>query len=243
MLQQKGALDENYNLSLADGSKYDIGKDGSTQAYNVDLKGEMSHQAIGWANPLAEVMSGGDPKLRENFAGYFANAGMSNAKTLDDVKANILAIAEKTGMSQEQIQEALKASTTLSEPDKAAMMNGVGTLYDAKNHGQTGSSEAFAQSQAVPPGETPANPNGNNQVVVLKPASLGQAQPGAPKQVPMDFGGQGWNAISDPLQNMKPNGQDVGEMPGMQHYAQGSDLSKEDEDALNDKAFAVKGWK
>jgi len=117
-LQQAGVIDEKYCLTLANGSKFDIGKDGGAKLtnmdgserrmYEVDLNNPLSAQAVGLANPLAHLVSGGDKKLATAFTGYFTNAAMSNAASPDDVRQNMLAIFSKFNIGPEQVMGALQ---------------------------------------------------------------------------------------------------------------------------------------
>jgi hypothetical protein len=99
-MQQQGGVDEQFNLSLADGSKFNIGLDGGGKIttkggkeinpYNIDTDNPFAHQATLWAMPLASLITGGDQKLGSDFSGYITNAAMSNANTLEGVRANVL---------------------------------------------------------------------------------------------------------------------------------------------------------
>lgn len=101
-LQKAGALDKDWNLTLADGSKYDFGADGksrlantdggSRRTYDLDFKNPLTAQAIAWANPLSNVLVDGDSKKSTYLTGQLANAAISNAKTPEDVKNNIKTI-------------------------------------------------------------------------------------------------------------------------------------------------------
>lgn len=100
VMQAQGGIDEAFNLSLADGSKFNIGLDGGgtiktksgkdINPYNIDAENPYAHQATLWAMPLAALLTGGDGKLKDDFSGYITNAAMSNANTLEGVRANIL---------------------------------------------------------------------------------------------------------------------------------------------------------
>lgn len=85
-LKDAGVIDDKYNLTLADGSKFDIGADGSIQNYNVDFEKDGVGNIVAAANPLAALITAGNPKLRSDFAGYFANAAMSSGDTLENIK-------------------------------------------------------------------------------------------------------------------------------------------------------------
>jgi hypothetical protein len=140
-LQQAGVIDEKYNLTLANGEKFDIGKDGGAKLqnvdgterrmYEVDMGNPLMGQAIGFANPLAQLVSGGDKKLASSFAGYFANAAISNAKTPEDVRQNMLTIFSKFNASPEQTMAALQqlgSAGKITGEEFAAFANGMRTM-------------------------------------------------------------------------------------------------------------------
>jgi hypothetical protein len=102
-LQKGGLLDDAYNLTLADGSKYDLGKDGSIKNYNIDPEGTpYTHDVIDWTNPIGLILGNGDKKIQSDFTGYFSNAAISNAKDAASAKANVQAFYNQVGMTKDQ---------------------------------------------------------------------------------------------------------------------------------------------
>jgi hypothetical protein len=110
-LKASGIADEDYNVTLADGSKYNIGIDGKARLQNVgkNIDGKESRQQwdVDFSNPLAKYATSKlDPMIRakygpeaeqagykpEQFTGMMVNAVTSNAKSEADVDANIRAI-------------------------------------------------------------------------------------------------------------------------------------------------------
>ena len=101
-LKSEGVADDNYQVTLADGSKFDIGKDGKAKLQNVDNQTDRKYYEIDWQNPLAKkAVEMIDPKVRENFqdgkqqeqfTAMLVNAATSNAKTPEEVQANINAM-------------------------------------------------------------------------------------------------------------------------------------------------------
>lgn len=110
-LQANGFLDERFNMTLADGTKFDIGRDGGAQLinkdgttrpmYNTDASDPLTGQAVAWANPIAWLISNGDKKAFNDFAGYFANAAQSNATDINGIKANLQAFYDQIGLPRE----------------------------------------------------------------------------------------------------------------------------------------------
>jgi hypothetical protein len=175
-LQGMGFLDEKFNVSLADGSKFNVGVDGGhrepngvsggRRAFEVNTENPLHTQAVGWANPIAEIMSGGDDKLRSDFAGYLANAAMSNADGHEGVRANMLNFLAKAGLdagSATQKLAELKTAGRITEEEYGAYINGLGTMFkgDSKLY-VSGPIPPQAQVQApsspapmsAPPGQT-----------------------------------------------------------------------------------------
>lgn len=108
-LKAEGVADDNYNVTLADGSTFDIGKDGKAKLTNADGKTSRRYYEIDWDNPLAKkAVEMIDPKVRENFGdakqveqltAMLVNAATSNAKTPEEVQANINAMMKQSKLA------------------------------------------------------------------------------------------------------------------------------------------------
>lgn len=86
-LKGMGAIDDAYNLTLDDGSKFDIGRDGSVKNYNVDFSRSGAGDTVGAVNPLAMLVTGGDTeKKRSDLAGYYTNAALSSGDASKNIK-------------------------------------------------------------------------------------------------------------------------------------------------------------
>jgi hypothetical protein len=114
VLVQGGILNSTYQLQLPDGSLYDIGKDGGPREefggrrpYEVDLSNPLSQYAIGWMDPILALLAPGDTKVRNDFVGYFANAILSNAKDLTDVRRNVDFFLRTFGLSNESLAKGI----------------------------------------------------------------------------------------------------------------------------------------
>ena len=109
VLKETGVANKNYEVSLADGSKFNIGLDGKTRYKNVgeNIDGKTERQAwdVDFSNPLAKFATDQiDPMIRniyagapqsvkpEQYTGMLVNAATSNAKSEQDVKNNIAAM-------------------------------------------------------------------------------------------------------------------------------------------------------
>lgn len=115
--KEHGVIDDKWCLTLADGSKFDIGKDGGARLKNVDgterkmhdidSKNPLAGEAIAMLNPLGYAILGENTKLKDDFMAYFVNAATSNATTIEEVRKNALAIYAKFGMSPDQMVQTL----------------------------------------------------------------------------------------------------------------------------------------
>jgi hypothetical protein len=104
MLKEKGIVDKDYNVTLANGQKFNLGLDGKTKytnadgkttrnAYDVDLNDPLSMYAVSKIDPYIRKMYGaGDPKNGlnpEQYTAMMVNAVRSGAKTEAEIDANI----------------------------------------------------------------------------------------------------------------------------------------------------------
>jgi hypothetical protein len=104
VLQAEGILNEKFQLKLAGGAVYDIGTDGGPREefgglrpFEVDFNRPFAAQAVTWADGIVSAFAQGNEKAQSDFAGYFANAAMSNATTLEGIReyANDLPVIRK----------------------------------------------------------------------------------------------------------------------------------------------------
>lgn len=141
VLVQNNVLDSNYGLTLADGSTYDMGRDGGKKSdlggfrpYEVNFKNPLADYAVSWVNPLVDLMFPGNQKIKIDFSGYFANAALSNAKDLDGVRANIAAFMQRMGINDQQLAQAIiqRAQAGQIPGDVAqAFLNGINERLNA----------------------------------------------------------------------------------------------------------------
>jgi hypothetical protein len=113
VLKETGVADNNYNVTLADGSQFNIGLDGKTKYKNVgdNIDGKKTRNAwdVDFSNPLAKfavdkidpmirnIYQGGEGKIKpEQYTGMLVNAVTSNAKSEEDILANINAMLGKS---------------------------------------------------------------------------------------------------------------------------------------------------
>ena len=116
-MKQAGIIDQDNSLTLADGTKYDIGKDGGhtipnlnggfRRAFEIDASNPLSEEMIAMANPLAALISGGKVDRQADIVGYFVNAALSNANSKEDARANMQSIFASFRITPEQAMSGL----------------------------------------------------------------------------------------------------------------------------------------
>ena len=141
-LQSREMINDKYQLSLADGSEFDIGVDGGHRftnidgtdraAYQTDPSNPLTDRAIAWLDPLAEVLMGGNEKLRSDFSGYFVNAATSNANNYLELRDNALAIYAQSDITPQAVFESvaqLAQSGQIDQQRAAAYFNSLQELF------------------------------------------------------------------------------------------------------------------
>lgn len=109
-------LDGSDHVTLADGSKFNIGLDGKTKYKNTDEQTTRNAWDVDFSNPLAKyatdqidpmirnIYGADDPKRKffpGQYTGMLVNAVTSNAKNEQDVLANIQAVLGKSKFAQQ----------------------------------------------------------------------------------------------------------------------------------------------
>jgi len=115
-LKEANVADNKYNVTLADGTKFNIGLDGKTKYKNVDEKTTRNAWDVDFTNPLAKFATDKiDPMIRGiygadnpkakffpgQYTGMLVNAATSNAKSEADVLANIETMLGKSKFAQQ----------------------------------------------------------------------------------------------------------------------------------------------
>lgn len=163
-LKKAGVIDQDNNLTLAGGEKFDIGVDGKTKPFNVDEKRPGALDARGWAIPLGYLVGGGEGKVMEDFTGYITNASLSNADDPDKIRENVKTIADKFG-DVNTIKGSLadlNEQGKLSKERYDAALNSLDSLYGinayAKGGGGGGKSQK-KRTQSAPKQQAPEAPD------------------------------------------------------------------------------------
>lgn len=101
-LQSAGLYDKDFNLALSDGTKVNMGLDGSVKNYNIDFSQEGIGNIVADVNPLAYLVANGDKKRASDLAGEFTNA-IRQAK---DPRAEAKRLYEQLGITKAQAADA-----------------------------------------------------------------------------------------------------------------------------------------
>lgn len=139
-LLSAGIIDDNYSIGLADGSRYNVGIDGGPKEefggrrpFEIDSSNPMAQYAVAWINPLVHLGIGGNEKIKTDFVGYFANAAMSNAKTLEDVRDNVHAIFGQFGVNDETLSRGIVSAAQQGLLDEQTAMAYLGGIDERRN--------------------------------------------------------------------------------------------------------------
>jgi hypothetical protein len=117
VLKEKGILDDKFQGTLADGSTYDFGKDGSTLKWkNLDKVAEAQPKAWNAAVPAADALAvsyGFVGQKASDIAAWYAKGAVSNAGDDANVaRANMQHFAKQQGITMDlfksKLDEALK---------------------------------------------------------------------------------------------------------------------------------------
>lgn len=163
-LANMGVLNSEYQLQLANGSLYDMGKDGGARSelggrrpYEVDFSNPLAQYAVGWMNPIIALLAPGNKKIATDFTGYFANAALSNAKDLNDVRQNIGSFLRKFGISNDALAKGIVQMAQSGLVDQHTARVWIGGIQQRMNPNFKGDFELSQKS-------TVANDRVNNEV-------------------------------------------------------------------------------
>lgn len=131
ILQQNKILDDKYNGTLADGTSYNFGGDGSK--IKVDYKDPTTGKVIGLVNALTaaegHLGKGGEATSELYTSGALSNAGGDYNKA----KANVLHFAQQRGMNRDnviaQINKMAEAGQ-ITKDQAAAYIGGANELFN-----------------------------------------------------------------------------------------------------------------
>lgn len=130
---EKGLIDSNYQGTLADGSKFDFGKDGKGLT-KLDYKDSLTTRVI----PLVDILStaeGFTDKARSPISVLYTGAALSNAGgDYEKARANVQHFAQQRGLNQDNVLARLKQlhdEKRISDSEFAAYSNQTNELFRA----------------------------------------------------------------------------------------------------------------
>jgi len=154
---------KDYQGTLADGSTFDFGKDGST--LKLDFKDPLVGRAAALGDAFATAQ-GATGKAREAIATLFAKAATSNAKTENDVNANFKHFFSQAGITGDQAQAAINiaydqkklskdqykvASSSISQVNPSSNVNQLPDDFEPSGGKTSGNSDAAKNDKRVIP--------------------------------------------------------------------------------------------
>jgi hypothetical protein len=189
MLQQNKFLDEGFDMTLDDGSKYDLGRDGGAKDesgrgmleldFSNSKPGDLQGVAIGNVNPLAAIITGGDKKLTADFATYFTKGTMSNAGTDPaKVRANAIKQYSNAGLDKDKAIAAiadLEKQGKIGTDEATAYKNGISMLFGGggspkqASQGNRGATSSSSQASSPKPKRRPSSSGDANIIPVQAP--------------------------------------------------------------------------
>ena len=146
-LEETGFLSKNdqgsHQVQLADGSYYDVGRDGQTSftgkdgkevkhGYQSDWSNPLTGHAAGTMNPLKSMISAGAGGRDSGFSSQLVNASMFNADSDEGVRKNIRGFYDKMGIDRTTAIDTvnmLAEQGKLSEWEKLAQHNAVNEVF------------------------------------------------------------------------------------------------------------------
>lgn len=137
-----------YNVTLADGSKYDIGRDGGASLRNTDGTERKTYD-VDWGNPLAAesipdahlfaIATGLDPTSNDDHGVFHRsvaqslNAATSNATSADGVKENFRAMLQNKDPREVVSRiELLRATNKITEQEYGVYIDRTNQLYGSQ---------------------------------------------------------------------------------------------------------------
>ena len=144
VMQEGGILDKDYKGTLADGSSYDFGKDGSTLKWSaIDKIAEAQPQAWDAAVPAADAIAaayGFVGQKASDIAAWYAKAAVSNADNDPNTAlANVQHFAAQQNLTPDLIKGKLDEALSENRIDQ-----------DKYNYYMTGVNRLFAPTEQAP---------------------------------------------------------------------------------------------
>lgn len=147
VLQKNNILDDKYQGTLADGSKYDFGGDGSK--IKVDYKDPTTGKVIGLANVISAA-EGNFGKGGEATAELYTSGAMSNSGgDYNKAKQNVLHFAQQRGFNRDNVMQQLqkmKDEKQITDAQYNANVAGANELFGSQQNQSRNRSKGTVQT-------------------------------------------------------------------------------------------------
>lgn len=168
VLQSLGMLDENYKLVGGSKQDFDFGLDGGARLpnvgintdgesdrgyYDVDFSNPLAEQAVGFLNPIAQLLFQ-DDKVASDMVGYFTNYALQNSDTEEQAKNAILEIYRAAGITNSDhagyILSQAREAGTISREDFDSSLYALGKLFEGTaGQGTLGKTESTSTASLL----------------------------------------------------------------------------------------------
>lgn len=198
-LQKAGALDEDWNITLADGTKVNLGLDGDNKItsaagnevnpYDVDWSDPNAQQSVEWLNGLGALMGGGNKKAQSDLVGQLTNAAQKSGNTPETIRANAQKFYSDLGINPQNAAAELAKlveDEKISQQEADIYLQGINKLFDPNSGFEVAEVAALEPLPPAPIAPQPA-PSATPQPPGMMgpgPASLPEGQPSAVSQTP-----------------------------------------------------------
>ena len=159
IMKNTGALDNEYNATTSDGTKFNFGLDGSKANYNVDFSRDGIGDVVGGLNPLAAIITQGggkNGKQRSDLAGQYTNFATSGG----DIGANIRKAYTDAGLDHDTaygLIHEMQQSGKISQGEGDAYKNGLDQAFGVG---------AYAKNKGVSPYKVGASTQSNKNTTI-----------------------------------------------------------------------------
>lgn len=195
---------KDWMLNFSDGGSFDIGKDGGARLTNeagerrqysdVDFSDARAGEVVGAVNPLSAILTGGNDRLRSDFAGLYTNATLNNAADAATINKRVQELYTQHGLDQSKAISAiddLQQRKSIDEATAAAYKNGINQVFAGTSY--TGGSKSAAPQSSSPLGSALASsvtpqPSAAPVQSQIQPSAL-RAMPSAQQSAAMQGGG------------------------------------------------------
>lgn len=196
-LKENGFVDDNYDYTLADGSKFNLGIDGDKMLknlgvnidgkderhpYDVDFSDTRAPGAVAGLQALATIITGTAGKEKDDLTGMLTNAALSSGDTMQ----NILGMYQKAGLDHKHAYDTISMLQEQKKIDQAAadaMKNGLDQLYGANAYAGKGNQLGTPDPAAAPAANVP-NPQAAASAPVMPKDPAAVQTPGTPRPNP-----------------------------------------------------------